>query len=176
MEYDIILKEEGDDVKNYDMLAHPNYRYIATVIDGAIIFVLNLPLMYISTLFEDSALIGALWIMFLYRVIVYLIFDFMIPVCTKGQTIGRSILHLRLIKDDFSLATWKNYLMRSLIFIQIALFAFVFELTTIAYIEWIVIFVISIILLYNDARRKTVHDYLGKTVVVYDKQFKESAE
>ena len=163
-------------MKNYDMLAHPNYRYIATVIDGAIIFVLNLPLMYISTLFEDTELIGALLIMFLYRVIIYLIFDLVIPVCTKGQTIGRSILHLRLIKDDFTQANWKNYTMRSLIFIQLALFAFVFKWTTIAYIEWVLIFIISIILLYNDARRKTVHDYVGKTVVVYDKKFQESAE
>ena len=163
-------------MKNYDMLAHPNYRYIATVIDGAIIFLLNLPVMYLSTLFEDNELIGALLIMFLYRVIVYMIFDVLIPICTKGQTIGRSILKLRLIRDDFTQANWKNFIMRSLVFIQVAFFAFVLRWTTFAYVEWALIFVISIILLYNDARRKTVHDYVGKTVVVYDKRFQESAE
>lgn len=163
-------------MKNYDMLAHPNYRYIAAMIDGVIVFVFNLPLMFISTLFDDNELFSALLIMFLYSVIIFLIFDFIIPVCSKGKTIGRSILHLRLIKDDFTQADWKNYIMRSLIFVQIALFAFVFKWTTIAYIELALIFVISIILLYNDARRKTVHDYVGKTVVIYEKKHQESAE
>ena len=165
-------------MKNYDMLAHPNYRYIATVIDGAIIFVLNLPLMYIVQQFDQSVSysFGFLFLLFLYRAFVYLIFDFIIPTCTKGQTIGRKIFKLRLIKDDFTLGSWKNYLMRAMVFIVVAFIAFVLEWTTIAYILWVVIFILSIILLYNDARRKTVHDYVGKTVVVYDKQFQEGAE
>lgn len=165
-------------MKNYDMLAHPNYRYIATVIDGAIIFLLNIPIMYyVSTLDQTvSFSFGFLLLLFLYRVFIYMIFDFIIPVCTKGQTIGRVLFKLRLVNDDFSLGSWKNYLRRTSIFIIIAFIAFVLELTTFAYILWMTVFVMSIILLYNDARRKTVHDYVGKTVVVYDKQFQESAE
>lgn len=178
MDCDIILEEEGDDMKNYDMLAHPNYRYIATAIDGVIIFIFTYPIMYYMNQLDNSVSFsfGFLLLIFLCRVVVYLVFDFVIPVWTKGQTIGRKILNLRVIQDDFTKANWKNFLKRSTIFIVIAFIAFVAEWTTVAYIIWLIVFVLSIVLLYNDSRRKTVHDYVGSTVIVYDKKYQESAE
>jgi uncharacterized RDD family membrane protein YckC len=138
-------------MNEYPMLANPNHRYLATIIDGAIIFMLNIPIFILGMTIDVGNSLFIVLLLFFYRVIVYLIFDLIVPICTKGQTIGRVIIKLRLIKDDFTLANWKNFSMRSLIFIVIAFVTVVLKMQTF------------------------VHDYLAKTVVVYDKEFQKSA-
>jgi uncharacterized RDD family membrane protein YckC len=157
------------------MLAHPNYRYISTVLDGFIIMVLLMPLMFLSR-FIDSETLLFLVTKFLYTSVVYLIVDVVVPICTKGQTIGRYMFNLRVVKQDFTLASWKEFSIRASIFIIIGFLSQVLLLTTVSYIIWMIIFIISIYLIYTDKLRQTVHDKFAKTVVVFDKEFKEGTE
>ena len=151
------------------LLAHPNYRYLSTIFDGSLIFLLNLPVMILSDFFERYIIL-----IFLYRVLVYLIFDLLIPICTKGQTVGRSLLKLRVVNDDFTYVKPVRLLIRSSIFVVLAFLAIILNLGLVTYIIWMIIFMVSIYLLYKHPLRKTVHDHLAKTVVVKDEEFKKA--
>jgi len=155
-----------------EMLAHPNIRYISTAIDGLIIMILLLPLMFLSRLVDSELLLFNI-ITFLYSTVVYTLVDVVVPICTKGQTIGRYLFNIRLVRDDFTFANYKNFLLRASIFIVIAFVSNVIGLVTVGYILWAVVFAFSIYWLYNDEHRQTVHDRIAKTVVVYEKLFSE---
>ena len=152
------------------VLAHPNYRYLSTIIDGLIIGVLLIPLVFLHSFVDSETLLFRI-LLFSYTTIVYLIVDVVIPICTKGQTIGRVVFKLRIVKQDFTYASFKQYVIRASIFIIIGLISQVLELTMMGYVLWMIIFIISIYLIYNDSLRQTVHDKIASTVVVVDTEF-----
>jgi uncharacterized RDD family membrane protein YckC len=155
-----------------ETLAHPNKRYIATILDGAIIFLFMSPIFFLETLFNETS-DTSLLILFGYQVLIYVLFDVVIPTITKGQTIGRYTFGLRLVRHDFKEAKWTEFFFRASIFIVLGYLSNVLLLSDITTYIWFFIFVMSIVLLYVHPLRKTVHDYVGRTLVVEDSLWKK---
>ena len=157
---------------NISVLALPKYRYVATIIDGAIIFMFNLPLMLLEGIWTKQTSIGFLFL-FIFRALIYLLFDVVIPLLTKGQTIGRVLIKLRVVRNDYQVATAKNFFLRASIFIGISAISDLLVLPTIAYICWMLVFMISIYWLYSDSQRRTIHDRVAHTLVVNDRLYEK---
>lgn len=152
------------------ILAKPHKRYIASIIDGCMVGLLVLPFIYFGRViaYEGNELIYFTVSMFIYKVIIYLLIDFLIPCATKGKTIGRYLMNIRMVKQNGSNARTRNYLMRALIFIVIAVISDLLNLSFVAYIIWVVVFILSIYWMYNDDYRRTVHDKIAGTMMIED--------
>ncbi len=151
-------------------LAKPNSRYIASIIDAIVIAIIILPMFIysrVAEITEDKMFYFSI-AFFLYKLFIYLLVDYLIPLITKGKTIGRYFMGLRLVKRNGDYANSANYLRRTSIFILVALLSDILYLPTIAYILWCAVFVVTIYLIYNDDYRMTVHDKVANTMVIKD--------
>ena len=151
-----------------NILAAPYKRYLSSIIDAVIILVLISPLLYIG--YKDYADIdyvnGFILMAFLVKLLVYVIVDIVIPFYTKGRTIGRLLLKLRIRNQDGSVVSVYNLVKRASIFVFISFLSDILFVSFIAYIIWSVVFVLSILFIYSDPLRQTVHDKVAKTIVV----------
>lgn len=156
------------------VLAKPNYRYLASIIDGLVVGFLILPMFIYARLnnLTGDRLIYFTVAFLIYKTFVYLLVDCLIPLTTNGKTIGRYYLGLRLVKKNGSYATIGNYLLRALIFITIAIISDILKLSFVAYIIWSLVFVLSIYWIYADENRMTFHDKVAGTIVIKDMEVK----
>jgi len=164
----VLILEHSKSLEN--ILAAPYKRYLSSIIDAVIILVLISPLLYIG--YKDYADIdyvnGFILMAFLVKLLVYVIVDIVIPFYTKGRTIGRLLLKLRIRNQDGSVVSVYNLVKRASIFVFISFLSDILFASFIAYIIWSVVFVLSILFIYSDPLRQTVHDKVAKTIVVDD--------
>jgi len=144
------------------VLAKPSHRYLASIIDGLVVALLSLPIFLWTS---DTKLILTIGF-FLYKVFVYLLVDFLVPYITKGQTIGRYFMGLRLVRKNGQYASIKNYLLRAIIFVVIAAISIIFDMAFIAYLLRSIVFALSIYWIYTDDYRMTVHDKIAGTIII----------
>lgn len=151
-------------------LAKPEKRFLASIIDATIVILFLLPFMVlIQESYSDVDQVNQfLLFAFLYKVVIYSIIDIVIPFFTKGQTIGRMILKIRIFNEDGSPISMVRLVRRASIFVFIAFLSDLLFLEMLSNIIWMIVFVVSIIYIYNDPLRQTVHDKLAKTTMLDD--------
>ena len=81
-------------------------------------------------------------------------------VATLGATIGKMIVGIRVERDDGSSVGWGGATVRWFVYSGVALIPFVGTIASVG------IFLVSVVIIFTDARRQTVWDKAAKTIVV----------
>ena len=116
-------------------------------------------------------------ILVVYQVI-SLFLNLIVPVLTKGQTIGKMAAKTRVVSYDGNVANIIIYLVRQSFFTVIALLIQVNAISTIALVAYGIVYVICTIQLFADNAGRTLQDRFARTMVVDNliwKQYREKA-
>jgi uncharacterized RDD family membrane protein YckC len=161
-------------------------RIGAHILDGIISFICMLPsfFTYFPQLMEDFFhaiengetnfnfdIISFGWFVPVYELVVTIILTLVIPLLTKGKTIGKAIVGLRIISKNGDYATSMQLFIRSLIYIVPALFSLVPFFGNIISGSVSILWIISLIFIFTDRYHQAVHDKMSNTIVVYENQF-----
>ncbi|HHU81289.1 MAG TPA: RDD family protein [Acholeplasmataceae bacterium] len=170
------------------MTAKAGARIAASIVDMIVRFIVTIPLGIIiapaiieyMNEYMDQVMSGNLvtldfaflakyqLLIMLYTLVVSLVIQYLIPVLTKGRTIGKMALGLRIISDEGEYASPSKLFIRSTIYVVAPLLQYVpiigDWLSTIITIVWVV----SFIFLFTDQKHQTVHDKYSRCLVVYD--------
>ncbi|GEM_PF-2486008 len=155
----------------FTVLASPKRRYLAVFIDASIIAFLLLPMVFYTADFRSGLVEPEwwmVWMIFAYKTIIYLLVDVVIPASSNGKTIGRYFAQIRMIRRDGRSAVVSNYALRAAIFIAITLICDILMQTTISYLLWALVVVLSVYLMHADDHRMTIHDKVAGTMLIQD--------
>jgi len=107
-------------------------------------------------------------VILVYSTIVNLTLEFIIPVLTKGKTLGKAALGLRMISDNGNNASMSRLFIRSLIYTFIPVIQELLSFGNLIGFIMFIVFIISLIFIFTDPYHQAVHDKLGKIYVVKD--------
>jgi len=157
------------------LLAKPVSRYVASIIDGAIVMGIVIGLNYFGSYkgYDVESLNSFVIFSFIVKLLTYLFIDVAIPYLYDGKTIGRTVMGITLYQENGKKVDIFLLLKRSSIFILIAIVSDILFLSNISFALWAVVFMVSIYLIYTDTLRQTVHDKLAKSVMLDDKKLIE---
>lgn len=155
-----------------EVLARPVTRYLASIIDGTIIFILAMPIYLYASIkgLDTEGLTDFMVFAFLLKLGVYIIFDVVVPYFYGGKTVGRMVMKITLYQENGKHAGMVLYLRRASIFIVIAVIGDIFNYTGLSFGLWAVVFALSIYWIYVDILRQTVHDKVAGSVMIDDEK------
>ena len=91
-----------------------------------------------------------------------------VMVSTRGATLGKMALNLKVVEEDGSPATTRDALLRMAIYIASAVLGVIPVLGILASIATFVIAIVSLVFLFTDDRKQAVWDKVAHTIVVRD--------
>jgi uncharacterized RDD family membrane protein YckC len=139
-----------------NILASRWKRLFAYLIDMLAVIIIVLPYMYFTGEFENK--IEPTFLDSLIKVLIGLFIYFIINIkllLTKGQTIGKKMLDIKIVNLDNSLVSKKNLLKRYLIFFAVPYIPIIGE--------WFAL--IDILFIFRSDKR-CIHDLIGQTKVI----------
>jgi len=153
------------------LLATPWRRLGARVLDGLILAALELPLLLIfvlphihvnntngTTTVSGASIPGGLVVLFALVSAAYEIG----MVAVKGATLGKMIVGIRVEQEDGSAVHWGAATMRWF------LVSGIFLIPVLGPLAGFGVFLVSVVLIFVDARRQTVWDKAARTIVIRD--------
>lgn len=112
-----------------------------------------------------------LLLVFIYNVVANLITQYIIPLLTKGKTVGKLVLGLRIIDVNGEYASPSQLFIRSTIYVVAPLLQYLPGFESIASLGIMIVWVVSFIFLFSDPKHQTVHDKYSGCLVVYDNEY-----
>jgi len=135
-------------------------RFFATCIDFLILPPLGLLVMLVTGLIEDADAYVMPWIFL--RIWGLLVLSYLLlqgfTLITRGQTIGKLMLGIKIVKLDGSPASAISLCARSMVLVSIALIPFPYNVS-------ILLLLIDPLFIFGKDQR-CLHDYIGQTKVV----------
>lgn len=156
--------------------AQPSSRVFAKMLDGFIevAFLVILVIIFIDSFnindVESNSTL--LTVIIIVSQVFSLCINLIIPTLTKGQTIGKMALKIRIIHIDGNQANILIYLVRQSFFSIIALLGQITFLMEIANGILLIIYFICFVGLLTEELGRTLQDYFAKTIVVDDQNYK----
>lgn len=150
-------------------------RILARLIDILVIIIFGIPMMIwvvdkVSTSnlrvenLKDEILV--------YGLIISIIFELVIPILTRGKTIGKALMGLRMVSNNGKYASiWKLFV-RSLMYTAIPLLESLPVVGTFIDISMFIIYIISLVLIFTHYCHQAVHDMISSIYVVEDNKYK----
>lgn len=167
-------------------LATPGKRILATLIDaiiaGLVTFVVTLPFGAVSILTALSssqaqtttdwaaltaANQGTNFISGLLGVVVWVLVFLVVPIYVwNGQTLGKKILNLKIVREDGKATEAMDIVKRYSIYLVVNVLNIIPFIGAVSACVAIVLPVVNLVMLFTDERRQTVLDKVGQTLVV----------
>lgn len=163
----------GDEVLISDITARGSSRITARIID--IIFEIIIITPICIWFFKNEELSGLLNVVCL-GVIIFL--EFIIPILTKGRTVGKLVCKLRIISICGSKANIIQLLLRSSIYIlEIFVSNFIFGgLRVTVSLILIIVYIISLFSIFSDTYNRAIWDKLADVCVVRDDDYNDISQ
>ncbi|AIO19120.1 RDD family protein [Candidatus Izimaplasma bacterium HR1] len=108
--------------------------------------------------------------------VISLFLNLIVPVLTKGQTLGKMAARTRIISFDGNTGNIIIYLVRQSFFTVIALLAQIEAISTPVSFALFIVYIICFVLLFGDSHGRTLQDRFARTMVVDDKVWQEYRE
>ncbi len=147
-------------------------RIVATIIDLVIfagIIGIFLAIFFDKLIILDEWLF--LFLFFAFGIIIDTIFSFLIPVYTKGQTIGKKITGIRIISNNGEYVSITQLFVRDIVYSIPSLFFGVPVLGRIMELIMGGLSFLSLYYIFNDVHHQAVHDKFAGVYVVYNHRY-----
>ena len=151
-------------------------KLVDTAIDAALLVVLIMIFINQNSISALNQSSNTFTILIVVYQVISLFLNLIVPVLTKGQTLGKMAAKTRMIHIDGNAGNIIIYLVRQSFFTVIALLGQIDGLANVVQGVLIIIYIILIIGIFSDEHGRTLQDKFAKTIVVNDNIYKTYRE